>query len=66
MVFGVACSPFLLNATLSQHVDKYQTAQPNLVNQLQRSIYVDDVVLGAKTAKLAHPDKPQVATRQDV
>ena len=54
VVFGVACSPFLLNATLSQHVDKYRTAQPNLVNQLQRSIYVDDVVLGAKTAELAH------------
>ena len=54
VVFGVACSPFLLNATLSQHVDKYRTTQPNLVNQLQRSIYVDDVVLGAKTAELAH------------
>ena len=53
-MFGVACSPFLLNATLRQHNDRYQSTQPSLVKQLQCSIYVDDVVLGAKTAELAY------------
>lgn len=53
VVFGVACSPFLLNATLHQHINKYQSTHPDLVNQLNRSIYVDDVVLGASTVELA-------------
>ena len=53
-MFGVACSPFLLNATLRQHIHRYQSTQSSLVQQLQRSIYVDDVVLGAKTAELAY------------
>ena len=53
-MFGVACSPFLLNATLRQHIHRYQSTQSSLVQQHQRSIYVDDVVLGAKTAELAY------------
>ena len=54
VVFGVACSPFFLNATLRQRIHRYQSTQPSLVQQLQHSIYVDDVVLGAKTAELAY------------
>ena len=54
VVFGVACSPFLLNATLRHHIDQYKTTQPDLVHQLNRSIYVHDVVLGAETADLAY------------
>lgn len=53
VVFGIACSPFLLNATLRHHIDKYRTVQPDLVDQLNKSIYVDDMVLGAKTAERA-------------
>ena len=39
---------------ISLHIDRYQSTQPSLVQQLQCSIYVDDVVLGAKTAELAY------------
>ena len=53
VVFGVACSPFLLNATLRHHINKYQATRPDLVSQLNKSIYVDDVILGARTADLA-------------
>ena len=54
VVFGVASSPFLLNATLRQHIDRYQSTQPRLVQLLHHSIYVDDVVLGAETVESAH------------
>ena len=47
VVFGVASSPFLLNATLRHHLEKYQFNDSLLVQQLSRSIYVDDVVCGA-------------------
>ena len=47
VVFGVSCSPFLLNATLQHHLDKYVTSHPETVNKLTASLYVDDVITGA-------------------
>ena len=43
VVFGVSASPFLLNATISYHLEKYRDDHPDLVNTLKQSIYVDDV-----------------------
>ena len=43
VIFGVACSPFLLNATVRLHVEKYQDTNPSVVMKLLQSIYVDDV-----------------------
>ena len=47
VVFGVSSSPFLLNATIKHHMEKYGTEYPELVNLFMRSIYVDDVSYGA-------------------
>ena len=47
VVFGVSASPFLLNATISYHLEKYRDDHPDLVNTLKQSIYVDDVTYGA-------------------
>ena len=47
VVFGVSSSPFLLNATIKHHVEKYASQSPELVRDLLRSIYVDDIVFGA-------------------
>ena len=47
VVFGVSASPFLLNATITHHLDMYHNNHPELVNTLKRSIYVDDVTYGA-------------------
>jgi hypothetical protein len=44
VVFGVSPSPFLLNATIQHHIDKYQNSHPELVKVLMQSMYVDDVV----------------------
>lgn len=45
--FGVACSPFLLNAMVRYHIERYQYSNPELVEKLLRAIYVDDVISGA-------------------
>ena len=47
VVFGVSSSPFLLNATINDHVERYRDVYPQFVKILTRSIYVDDVTYGA-------------------
>lgn len=49
VVFGVAASPFLLNATLKYHLEKYAATQPDTIRRLLDSTYVDDIVTGADT-----------------
>ena len=48
VVFGVSSSPFLLNATILHHLEKYESAHPDLIKKLLRSLYVDDLASGAK------------------
>ena len=45
VVFGVNSSPFLLNATLQHHISQY-SSDPELVENLPNSFYVDDLVYG--------------------
>ena len=47
IVFGVSASPFLLNATIRHHINRYFTTLPEVVQKISRSIYVDDIVYGA-------------------
>ena len=47
VMFGVSASPFLLNATIKYHIERYQAEDPEFVSQFLRSIYVNDVVFGA-------------------
>eukprot|EP00731_Ephydatia_muelleri_P013896 Em0007g1206a len=53
VVFGVSASPFLLNATIQHHMKSYETEDAAFVRRFLRSIYVDDVVSGAKDLKEA-------------
>eukprot|EP00795_Rhopilema_esculentum_P006856 gene6856-12454_t len=46
VVFGVTCSPFLLNATLSHHIRKYQDENPIICTKLLSALYADDVTSG--------------------
>ena len=53
-MFGVSCSPFLLNAMLQHHLEKYITSHPKTVNKLTASLYVDDVITGANEEEEAY------------
>ena len=48
VAFGVSSSPFLLNATIATHMEKYRQEDPEFVTQFNRAIYVDDVIFGAE------------------
>ena len=54
VVFGVSSSPFLLNATISHHLNKYRDEHPESVEKLLNSLYVDDVTCGANTEDEAY------------
>ena len=54
VVFGVSSSPFLLNATIDYHLRRYVEAQPELIEKLMQSTYVDDVVSGADDEEEAY------------
>ena len=53
VVFGVNCSPFLLNATLQYHLDSFIEIDPEFVRVMNKSFYVDDLVTGQKTTREA-------------
>ena len=49
VIFSLNCSPFLLSGTLQHHISQYRFEDPQLVAKLLKSIYVDDMVSGAKS-----------------
>ena len=53
VVFGVNCSPFLLNATLQYHLDTFVEIDSEFVRVMKRSFYVDDLVTGEKATQEA-------------
>ena len=54
VVFRVSSIPFLLNATIRRHIERYRTSHPELVKVLMQSTYVDDVILRADTENSAY------------
>lgn len=63
VVFGVNCSPFLLNATLQYHLDAFTEIDPEFVRVMKRSFYVDDLVTGDKTTQDASELHDKAKTR---
>ena len=49
VVFGVTSSPFLLNATLQCHLDRYINVEEERVRKIKHDFYVDDLVTGDQT-----------------
>ena len=62
MVFGLRPSPAILGAVIAHHLSKYREAQPDLIKNLENSLYVDDLVSGA--ANLKEPFKCYVDCKQ--
>ena len=42
LVFGLTCSPFVLNQTIRHHLNQYKTQDPLFVSTVKKSLYVDD------------------------
>ena len=66
VAFGVSSSNFLLNATISHHMEQYRQSDPDFMDKFLSSIYVDDLVTGIKdlesTYELYMKAKLQLAT----
>ena len=45
LVFGLTQSPFVLEATLGEHILKYRKAHEKIVEKIAASMYVDDLTL---------------------
>lgn len=51
VVFGVNCSPFLLNATLHYHLDSFSELDPEFICIMKRSLYIDDLITEHRTTQ---------------
>ena len=49
VVFGVSSSPFLLNATVRYHLERFLDTNEAVVKRLLQSTYVDDIICGANS-----------------
>ena len=45
--FGVTSSPFLLAATITHHLERYENIYPDIVKNMRECLYVDDLITGA-------------------
>ena len=57
VVFGLAPSPFLLNGVIQQHLEILQSRYPDTVNEIRKSLYVDDLISGGPTTDKAKCSK---------
>jgi len=46
LVFGLKPSPAILGTILAKHVQKFQATYPRIVDVMEQSLYVDDLVAG--------------------
>ena len=50
-LFGLSPSPFLLGGVIQQHLDKHQQQHPEVIKEISKSLYVDDLVSGGETVE---------------
>ena len=55
--FGLASSPFLLGGVLAAHLDKWEERRHKDVEEIRRSLYVDDLLSGGETVEQASQRK---------
>ena len=53
VLFGLAASPFLLAAVIREHLRRYKSVNPKVVEEIERSMYVDDLITGGESVKQA-------------
>ncbi|XP_074629800.1 uncharacterized protein LOC141887949 [Acropora palmata] len=52
-LFGLSSSPFLLGGVIKQHLENCRKAHPEIVNEIEKSLYVDDLINGGPTVEAA-------------
>ncbi|VDO97839.1 unnamed protein product [Heligmosomoides polygyrus] len=52
--FGLNCSPFLLGATIMEHLD--QTSDREMAERIKDNVYVDNILMTAETSQQAERD----------
>ncbi|XP_028408199.1 uncharacterized protein LOC114530777 [Dendronephthya gigantea] len=50
-LFGLSPSPFLLGGVIQQHLTNYQQHHPEVVTEIKKSMYVDDLVSGGDSVE---------------
>ena len=53
VIFGVSSSPFLLNASIDNHIEKFKSIDQSFVKKFRRSIYVDGLTAGSHDVESA-------------
>ena len=48
-LFGLVCSPFLLGGVVERHLVSWEAREPELVAEIRKSLYVDDLLSGKPT-----------------
>lgn len=48
-LFGLVQSPFLLGGTIQQHLESLREKYPKVVAEVEKSLYVDDVITGGNS-----------------
>ena len=56
-LFGLAPSPFLLGGVIEAHLDAWEEREPEIVAELRRSLYVDDLLTGGRNTSQAQQRK---------
>ena len=60
VLFGLASSPFLLAGVIEQHLSSWEGRYPDIVAELRKSLYVDDLLSGGQTIAEAADRKEKV------
>ena len=52
-LFGLTCSPFLLGGVIEHHLETWKERKPEVVSEIEKSMYVDDLISGEPTVSKA-------------
>ena len=60
-LLGLTCSPFLLGGVIDQHLEFWQKREPEIVAELRKNLYVDDLLTGGTTLAAAQEKKSKMS-----
>ena len=61
-LFGLVQSPFFLSGTVKQHLESLRVEYPEHIEEIIKSLYVDDVISGRDTIEQARKLKKDVVS----